>query len=103
VPPDPGWWGQSRNFAQSYLSFWRSTEFALAFACAIAAWFGSGDMAIMIVALSLGWVFAVVGLMSSSIGDRAAISLSAIIFLIFFAEGTYLHCHFAVSGPPTTD
>jgi hypothetical protein len=76
----------------------RTVEFGLAFACALAALGLGGDPVLIVVALSLGWVFAAIGIGTATIRRKALWCL--LVLLFFVGEGTLLYWHNYTHAPP---
>jgi hypothetical protein len=63
MPPLPtNWRIRVLAFFRRHAGVIRTSEYAISFACAIAGWFGGGDMFLTIPVLLLGWVFASIGI-----------------------------------------
>lgn len=91
-----------RAFSKSCTSFVRAVEFGLAFACVVAALTVGADPMLLIVLLVAGWVFAILGILSSNLSDRTA-KFACFWAAVFFAiEGALLHLH-AVPSSLATD
>ncbi len=67
--------------------------FALAFACALAAWFAGSDLILVIPALVIGWIFVSIGLYSSA-SVQPKWPWIVISFFLFSAQGIFLYIHY---------
>jgi hypothetical protein len=71
-------------------------EFGLALSCAGVAYAVGPDMGLVVPALALGWVFALVGILTApQMTLRRGAAWSALAGAFFIAEGAFLHVHFS--------
>lgn len=94
-PPTPNLWGRFRSKARGLAGFWRTVEFGLSLAAAIAAYSVGGDMTLVIPALIFAWIVAFLGLASSTLNTSRVIGWALTALVLFAAEGLFLYFHFA--------
>jgi hypothetical protein len=93
-PSEPTPVGSIRLFIQLHLSIIRVAEFGLAAGFAAGAWYGGGDMFIVVPGIIVAWAFASVGILSSNLKTATAAVWILFFAFVFAGEGGILRWHF---------
>jgi hypothetical protein len=93
-PSEPAPVGSIRQFIQLHLSIIRVAEFGLAAGFAAGAWYGGGDMFIVVPGLILAWAFASAGVLASNLKTATAAVWVMFFAFVFAGEGGILRWHF---------